>query len=72
MLVYVLLLLVVLGVFAQQPENYPSTDQGPPEITFVNVLIYFLFPVLIVTAYIWTRSSSHKKRIRRQRGKNGD
>lgn len=59
-------LIIFLGTFAQRPQNYPDADQGPPEITFVNVLLYFVVPILIIVAYFWSRSRSFKKRNRKQ------
>lgn len=59
-----LFLMTFLCTYAQRPENYPDADQGPMEITFVNVLIYFVFPLLIIVAYFWSKRRSFKKRDR--------
>ena len=64
-LLMLFLLLAAHASNAQRPENYPAPDQGPPEITFVNVLVYFVFPILIVALYILTRFNSARKRSRK-------
>jgi len=61
-------LLTFLGTYAQRPENYPDIDQGPPEITFLNVLLYFVVPLLIIIVYFWSKRRSFKKRDRRPPG----
>jgi len=58
---------IVLDTVAQRPENYPPGESGPLEINFVNVLIYFVIPVVILAAYIWTRRISYKKRTQQKK-----
>ena len=57
-----LFLLLFLNLYAQRPENYPDVQQGPIEITFVNVLLYFVVPLLIIIAYFWSKSRSSRKK----------
>ena len=69
-IIYLVLFFMFLPIaYAQRPENYPDPDQGPPEITILNIVLYFVVPLLIIVAYIWTRRISYKKKTQQQRDK---
>jgi uncharacterized membrane protein YozB (DUF420 family) len=58
---YAILLLLLNIVVGQSPTHYPSPDADPINITFVNVLIYVLFPIAIVIGVIWVRRAKKKR-----------
>ena len=47
-------------VYAQTPTHYP-TGRNPVEFTTINILVYIVFPVLLVTIWILLRRSQKKK-----------
>ena len=47
--------------YAQNPTSYPTPDTEPIDINFVNILVYFIMPVLMVIIYVWTKKLWKKK-----------
>jgi len=54
--IIVLLALLIAGaqLFAQTPTHYP-TGENRVDFNFVNILIYIVFPVLLVVIWILIR-----------------
>ena len=50
------------SVFPQSPTNYPPVETKPIELTPVNIIVYFVLPVIIVIAYFLIRRYFRKKR----------
>jgi hypothetical protein len=46
-------------VYAQTPTHYP-TGRNPVEFTTVNILVYIVFPVLLVAIWILIRRNQKK------------
>ena len=53
------------GLIAQTPTHYP-TGSNPQPFTLPNILVYIVFPVLLVVAWIVV------KRLQRKRMENPD
>jgi heme/copper-type cytochrome/quinol oxidase subunit 2 len=49
------------AMYGQLPTHYPTGDE-PVEITLVNILIFFVTPVLLLIFYLYWRKSRKKKR----------
>ena len=49
-----LLLFICVHLFAQTPTHYP-TGQNKVDFNVVNILIYIVFPVLLVVIWILIR-----------------
>ena len=50
----------IVGAAAQTPTHYP-TGTDPVRFNLVNILLFIVFPVLLVVAWIWIRRSARKK-----------
>jgi len=46
-------------ILAQTPTHYP-TGKSPMQFNLVNILLFIVFPVLLVVAWIWIRRSARK------------
>lgn len=65
----VMLILLQPSLIAQAPTHYPAQD-GPVNLTFLNILIYFVFPVVLVLLFLfWRRWSRNRKREEEQERK---
>lgn len=62
LLVVVLLNLSVTKIVSQTPDGIPVPDKNDPlEInTLADVIIFVVFPVLLVGFYVWWRRSKRK------------
>ena len=57
-IVYNLIYFIVIatpGLLAQNPTHYPTPGTEPIVFTPVRVLVYIVFPVLLVGIYLWLR-----------------
>ncbi len=61
---FILVVLLGFSTFPQSPTNYPPVDTKPIELTPINIIVYFVLPVIIVIAYFLIR-----RYFRRQREK---
>ncbi len=56
-------------LLAQSPTHYPTQD-GPVILTPVNIIIYFVFPLVLVLLFLfWRRWSRNPKREEEQERK---
>jgi len=60
LLAFMVFLFTVVGTTAQTPTHYP-TGTDPVRFNLVNILLFIVFPVLLVVAWIWIRRSARKK-----------
>lgn len=60
LLAFVVFLFTIVGATAQTPTHYP-TGTDPVRFNLANILLFIVFPVLLVVAWIWIRRSARKK-----------
>jgi len=60
-LIFSLLIWGSFFITAQVPTHYPTSDE-PVKLNLVNIIIYFVIPLLLLVFYIyWLRSKRKKK-----------
>jgi len=69
LLVFMVFLFTIVGATAQTPTHYP-TGTDPVRFNLVNILLFIVFPVLLVVIWIWIRRSGRKKD--KEQDKSGD
>jgi membrane protein DedA with SNARE-associated domain len=47
---------------AQIPDLIPSGETEPIELTPLNIIIYFVLPIVIFLIYFWYRKSKRKNK----------
>ena len=57
-----LLLSVMPGVLAQMPTHYPTSNTDPIEFNFINILIFIVFPIVLIAGVITVRRRRRKKK----------
>ena len=64
-----LVLFLMQKSYAQTPTHLPKTGIKPVEINFINILVYFIIPLLLAVFYIWYRRSLKGKLKEREQNK---
>ena len=65
------LVLKISPIIAQLPTHYPDPKSDPPELTFINILVYFVTPVLLILIWFFYRRSQRKKREKQKEESSG-
>ncbi|HER10197.1 MAG TPA: hypothetical protein ENO20_14930 [Bacteroides sp.] len=58
-LAFLAFLFTVAGTLAQTPTHYP-TGKNPVQFNLVNILLFIVFPVLLVVLWVVIRRSGRK------------
>jgi uncharacterized membrane protein YozB (DUF420 family) len=53
---------VIESIQAQQPTHYPTTNTDPMEFNFINILIFIVFPVVLIAGFIIIRRRRRKRK----------
>ena len=61
-LLQIILVFIAIAANAQIPDLLPSGETEPIELTTLNIVIYFVLPVVIFAIYFWYRKSKRKNK----------
>ena len=61
-LLQIILVFTAIVASAQIPDLLPSGDTEPIELTPLNIVIYFVLPIIIFIIYFWYRKSKRKNK----------